>query len=251
LLAIGKEDDVFILRTIVSWGWSPVLIAVLAVVGVIYEWPVEVVAPSVGVILIIGLVVVVVGVRERQVEATALRLKQLAGYFNRRFTGNSPLSIFAVIDHLFSIENPQLWEWARACGMSQRIFDTWCNSFIDRVESDIRMRRYDIYLRAYVNELWLLNNHYYEFIQQFYEIAEKIETPKETIDQYNRFAVEYNTYVQNFQDSIAELKKTSKTEIEPPSVKLARELSGVKPSQATQEGEAKPPQTTPDKGYYL
>ncbi|MFC2011232.1 hypothetical protein ACFLUR_02970 [Chloroflexota bacterium] len=215
----------FILRTIVKWGWSPILISGLAVVSVIYEWPIEVVAPSVGVILVIGLVVAVVSVRERQAEAAALRLRQLAGYFNRRFTGNSPLSIFAAIDSLFGIENPQLWEWARACSMSQRIFDTWCNSFIDRVESDIKMRRYDIYLRAYVNELWLLNNHYYEFIQQFFEIAEKIEIPQEALDQYNRFAVEYNTYVQNFQDSIAELKKTSNTEIEPPSVKLAKELS--------------------------
>jgi len=228
LLAIGKEGDMFMLRTIVNWGWSPILISALAVVSVIYEWPIEAVAPSVGVILLIGLVVAVVSVRERKVEAESLRLRQLAGYFNRRFTGNSPLSIFAVIDSLFGIENPQLWEWARACGMSQRIFDTWCNSFIDRVESDIRMRRYDIYLRTYVNELWLLNNHYYEFIQQLFEVAEKIEIPQETIDQYNRFAVEYNTYVQNFQDSIAELKKTSKTEIEPPSVKLAKELSVVK-----------------------
>ncbi len=232
----------FILRTIVNWGWSPILIAVLAVVGVIYEWPVEVVAPSVGVILVIGLVVVVVSVRERQVEAAALRLRQLAGYFNRRFTGNSPLSIFAVIGTLFGIENPQLWEWARACDMSQRVLDTWCNSFIDRVESDIRIRRYDIYLRLYLNELWLLNNHYYEFIEQFYEVAEKIEIPKETIDQYNRFVMEYNAFVGNFQDSIAELKKTARTQIEPPSVKLARELAGVKPSRDTQEGEVNPSQ---------
>ncbi len=241
----------YILRTIVNWGWCPILITALAVVGVLYEWPIEVVAPSVGVILVIGLVVAVVRARERQLELSSLRLRQLAGYFNRRFTGNSPLSIFAIIDGLFSIDNPQLWEWARACDMSQRVFNTWCNSFIDRVESDIRMRRFDIYLRTYLNELWLVNGHYYEFVEQFYEIAEKMEIPPETIDQYNRFVVEYNTYVENFRDSIAELKKTAKTEIEPPSVKLARELSRVKPLRDAQEGEVKPSQDTERRGYYL
>lgn len=230
----------FILRTIVSWGWSPILIAVLAVVGVIYELPLEVIAPSVGVILVIGLIILVVRVRERRDEAVALKLRQLAGYFNRRFTGNSQLSIFAVIDSLSGIDNPQLWEWVRACDMSQRVLDTWCKSYIDRVEADLRIRRYDIYLRLYLNELWLLNNHYYEFIEQFYEIAEKIEIPRETVDQYNRLVLEYNSFVQNFQENIAELKTTARTQIEPPSVKLARELSGVKPSRATQEEEVKP-----------
>ncbi|MBA7687915.1 hypothetical protein ES703_96389 [subsurface metagenome] len=112
------------------------------------------------------------------------------------------------------------------------------------------MRRFDIYLRTYLNELWLVNSHYYEFIEQFYEIAEKVEILPETIDQYNRFVMEYNIFVQNFWDSIAELKKTARTEIEPPSVKLARELSGVKPPQATQDKEEKPPQTRNSRGYY-
>ncbi|MFC2016660.1 hypothetical protein ACFLUF_02990 [Chloroflexota bacterium] len=191
-----------------------------------------------------------ISARERQMELSALRLRQLAGYFNRRFTGNSSLSIFAIIDSLFSIDNPQLWDWARACDMSQRIFNTWCNSFIDRVESDTRTGRFSIYLRTYLDELWLLNNHYYEFIEQFGEIAERIEIPPETIDQYNRFAVEYNSFVQNFRDGIAELKKTAKTEIEPPSVKLARELSRVKPLQAPRDEEEKP-DTTRGGGYYL
>ena len=98
----------------------------------------------------------------------------------------------------------------------------------NRMESDIRTRRFDVYLHTYLNELWLVNSHYFEFVEQFYEIAEKVEIPAVTIDQYNRFVVEYNTFVQNFRDSIAELKKTAKTEIEPPSVKLAKELSAVR-----------------------
>jgi len=240
-----------ILRTIINWGWSPVLITALAVLGFIYEWPIELVAPLLGVILVIGLVVAVIGARERQLELSSLRLKQLAGYFNRRFTGNSSLSIFAIIDSLFKVDNSQLWDWARACDMSARIFNTWCNSFISRLESDIRTRGFSAYLRTFLNELWLINSHYYEFVEQFYEIAEKVEIPPETIDQYNRFVMEYNSFAQNFMDSIAELKKVAKTEIEPPSVKFARELSRVKPLQATKEGEAKPSKATRDKGYYL
>ena len=52
-----------ILRTIVNWGWCPILITVLAVLGVVYQWPVELVAPVLGVILVIGLVVAVVSAR--------------------------------------------------------------------------------------------------------------------------------------------------------------------------------------------
>jgi len=214
------------LRTIVSWGWCPILITTLAVVGCIFEWEIGVVAPVLIVILVIGLVTAVVRAREKELEFSSQRLKQLAGYFNRRFTGNSSLSIFAIIDSLFNIDNPELWDWARACDMVQRVFNTWCDSFIDRVESDIRTRRFTIYLRTYLTELWLVNSHYYEFIEQFYEVAQKVEIPKETIDQYNRFVVEYNVFAQDFRDNISELKKVAKTEIEPPSVKFAKELPG-------------------------
>ncbi len=216
----------YILRTIVSWGWCPILITALAVVGYVFEWGIWAVAPYLFIILAIGLVIAVVRAREKQLELSSQRLRQLAGYFNRRFTGNSSLSIFAIIDSLFNINNPELWDWARACDMAQRIFNTWCDSFIDRVESDIRTRKFNIYLRTYLTELWLVNTHYHEFIEQFYEIAQKVEIPKETIAQYNRFVVEYNAFAQDFRDNISELKKVAKTEIEPPSVKFAKELPG-------------------------
>ncbi len=242
----------YILRTIVDWGWSPILITVLAVVGYIYEWPIGALVSVLGVILIVGLVVAVVGAKEKALEHSLQRLRQLAGYFNRRFMGNSSLSIFAIINSLFNIDNPKLWDWARACDMSQRIFNTWCSSFIGRVESDTRTRRFDVYLHTYLNELWLVISHYYEFVEQFHEVAEKVEIPRETIDQYNRFVVEYNAFAQDFRDSISELKKVAKTEIEPPSVKFAKELAEVKSPQVTQEGEVKPSQTTRDnRGYYM
>jgi hypothetical protein len=241
-----------ILRTIVSWGWCPILITALAVVGYIYEWPIAALAPVLIIILVIGLVMAVTGAREEELEHSSQKLRQLAGYFNRRFMGNSSLSIFAIIASLFNIDNPKLWDWARACDMSQRVFNTWSSSFVARVESDTRTRRFDVYLRTYLNELWLISSHYHEFVVQFYEIAEKVEIPRETVDQYNRFVMEYNAFIQDFRDSISELKKVARTEIEPPSVKFAQELSGAKSLQATQEGGEKPSQTTRDsRGYYL
>ena len=169
-----------------------------------------------------------VAARGRELETSAQRLRQMAGYFTRRFTGNSSLSIFAIINDLFKVDNPQLWDWARACDMAQRVFNTWCDSFISRVESDIRNRTFGAFIRLYLNELWQLNTHYYEFVVQFYEIAERIEIPPETLEQYNRFVTEYNAFVQDFQGTIAELKRVPRTQIEPPSVKLARELPVVK-----------------------
>ena len=216
----------YVLKTIVKWGWSPILITTLAVVGYIYELPVEVIAPALVVILIIGLVLAVIGAKEKKLELSSLRLRHLAEYFNRRFMGTSSLSIFAIIDSLFNIDDPKLWEWARACDMSRRIFNSWCDSFISRVESDFRSRRFYVYLRDYLNELWLVNNHYFEFVEQFYEVASKVEVPRETISQYNRFVMEYNAFAQHFRDNISDLREITKTEIEPPSVKLANELSG-------------------------
>ena len=96
------------------------------------------------------------------------------------------------------------------------------------MESDIRTRRFTLYLRTYLNELWLINSHYYEFVEQFYEIGGKTEFPPETIDQYNRFVMEYNAYAQDFRNTISEMRKVTATEIEPPSIKLAQELAAVR-----------------------
>jgi hypothetical protein len=239
----------YILRLIINWGWCPIVITALALIGYVYEWPMWFLAVVLVVILIIGLVVAIARAGEKELERASMRLKQLAGYFNRRFTGDSALSIFVVIRSLFSIENAKVWAWARECEVAQRIFNTWCDSFIDRVESDIRTRNFGIYLRTYQSELWLITNHYYEFIEQFYEVAESVEIPKETIDQYNRLVEEYNAFVQNFRDNLAEMRRVARTEIEPPSVKFAKALPG---KQATpQEEETKPPRTPHERGQIV
>jgi len=189
-----------------------------------FEWPIEALLPTLIVILAIGLLVTVIKARERQLEDSAVRLRQLGEYFNRRFMGDSSLSIFVIIDTLFNIDNPKLWDWARACDMAQRIFNSWSNNFVSRLESDIGIRRFGEYLYTYLNELWQITSHYHDFVEQFYEVGEKVEIPQETIDQYNKFVMEYNAFAQNFRDNITELRNIARTGIEPPSVKLAREL---------------------------
>jgi len=215
-------------RNMAGWLWWPIAITVVALVGSVYEWPIEALAPVLVAVLVSGLVTAVTGTRRQRLELSLSRLRQMAGYFNRRFMGDSSLSIFAIIDTLFTIDNPKLWDWARACDMAKRLFNTWCDSFINRIESDVRSGRPQAYLYTYLNELWLVNNHYYEFIEQFYEVAGTVEIPKETKDQYNRLVMEYNAFAQDFRDTISELKKITRTEIEPPSVRFAQELTAAK-----------------------
>ncbi len=214
-------------RSVSNWIWCPIIITVLALVALRYEWPISASAPVLITILVIGLTLSVSGARRKELELSLLKLRQIAGYFNRRFMGDSSLSIFAIIDSLFRVDNPQLWDWARACDMSRRVFNTWCKSFLDRVESDVQSGRLETYLHTYLNELWLMNGHYYEFTEQFYEVAEKVKLPQETIAQYNRFVMEYNAFAQEFRDNISHFKKITRTEIEPPSVRFARELALV------------------------
>ena len=218
----------YLLKIIVNRGWYPALITALAVAGYFREWLREFIVPALIILLAIGLVVTVIRAREKQLELSAVRLRQLAEHFNRRFMGDSSLSIFVIIDTLFSLENPKLWEWARACDMSQRILNGWCSSFVDRAESDLGLRKFADYLYTYLNELWLITSRYYEFIEQFYEATEKVEVPPETIDQYNKLVMEYNAFAQTFRESITELKNIARTGIEPPSVKLAREITAAK-----------------------
>jgi hypothetical protein len=232
-------------------GWAPVVIGALGVVGYIYQWSIPLIVTLMVVVLVVGLVVAATDAREKELQRYSLKLRELAGYFCRRFAGGSSLSIFAIIDGLFNVDNPQLWDWARACDMSQRVFDSWCDSFISRVQSDVRTRRYTIYLRTYLNELWLMNNHYYEYVEQFGEIAEKVALPQETVDQYHRFAAEYNAFTQNFREHIVEMRKVARTEIEAPSVKSAKELPEVKPPPPAPEGKEKLPSPAEHKGYIM
>jgi phosphatidylglycerophosphate synthase len=235
----------YIFSTIVRWGWCPIVITVLAIIGYQYKWPLLVLAAVLVAILIIGLTVAITVARERAVERASIRLKQLAGYFNRRFTGDSAVSIFVIIRSLLTSDNARVWGWARETEVAQRIFNTWCDSFTDRVESDIRTRRFVLYLRTYQSELWLINSHYYEFMEQFCEVAQSMPLPVELIDQYNRLVEEYNAFIQNFRDNIAELRRVARTEIEPPSVKFAKALPAA--GRATLEEETKPVMPPPKK----
>jgi hypothetical protein len=211
-------------KTLISRGWYPALITAIAVVGIIYNISINILVPTLVIILCLGLIINIITARKSELERQAVKLTQLTTYFNRRFMGNSSASVFAVIEGLFSLEDPKIWDWARACGMSQRIFDTWSDHFSTRAESDLRARRYSVFLHTHLDELWAINNHYHEYTEQFCEIAEKYDISVETVEHYNRFAAEYNAFVQNFRETITELRNVARTQIEAPSVKLAREL---------------------------
>ena len=208
-------------------GWFPALITVVAVLGLIFYDKISytITVPVLIIMLCIGIVVAVINARQAQVERQSLRLSQLATHFNRRFMGNSTLSIFAIIDTLFGLENQQVWEWARGVEMTRRVFDSWAEHFAGRVETDLRNRRFTSFLQTHINELWAINNHYYEFVEQFSEIAQRFEVPKETVERYRKFAEEYNLFVESFRDAINELKTIARTQLEAPSVKTARELA--------------------------
>jgi hypothetical protein len=218
------------LRSILSRGWYPALITAVAVVSLIlYDViPYTVVVPCLIVILCIGLVMTIINARKNALELQSMRMSQLASYFHRRFMGNSSLSIFAIIDSLYALEDPKIWDWARACGMSQRIFDSWSENFIARVETDLRHRRYTMFLQTHLTELWAMNNHYYEFIEQFGEVAAKYPVSPDTLAQYNRFVNEYNAFAENFRQAITELKSIARTQLEAPSIKSAPELMARK-----------------------
>ena len=216
-----------VLKAIIYHGWALIIITVVAIVGYVYDWPIELLTSILGVVLVIGLAATVIGAREKELEKSSHKLRQLAGYFCRRFMGDSSLSIFAIIDSLFKTDDHKLWDWARACDMSHRVLNTWCSSFTSRLEVDTRTGRFTIYLRSYLNELWLMSNLYYEFGEQFYEIAQKKPMPAETLEQYRKFTLEYNSFVEQFQETISELKHVARTEVEPPSVKMAYNVSGI------------------------
>jgi hypothetical protein len=218
------------LKTIVYRGWALILISVVTIVGYVFEWPIAILGTIIGIVLIIGLVATIVDAREKELEKTSQKLRQLAAYFSHRFMGDSSLSIFAIIDSLFKTDDHKLWDWARACDMTERVFNTWCSSFTSRLEVDTKTGRFTICLRNYLNELWLMTNLYYEFVEQFYEIAQKMAIPAETIEQYHKFTVEYNSFTTQFREIIGELKQLAYTEVEPPSVKLAQEILVAPPN---------------------
>jgi hypothetical protein len=231
--------------------WAPVAIAVLAALGFLYQWPLEITVPVLSVLFLVGIIIAVSYHKMRKLERLSLELKDLAVYFIRRFTGHSSLSIFAAINGLFNVDSPGLREWVGASSMSQLIFNAWCEGFAARVESDNRAKRLRLYYRTYLGELWSMVIHYQDFIEQFYEVAEKIEIPQETTDQYNKFVTEYNSFAQRFQGYIGKLRSADKTEIEPPSVKLAKELTAKRSSQPEPKDNIKLPEHNDHKGYIM
>ena len=235
---------------IIKFIWSPVLITVLAIVGYFYELPIEIIAPVLFVILLIGSITTALYLKERRLAKAIVFLKGQGEYFIRRFASDSQLSIFAIINSLKSSE-PGIREWLRACNTGQLIFNAWCESYIARIRNDDRNGNVRHYLHTYLVELWSIVNHYHEFVEQFYEVASKSNISDDIIEQYKRFADEYNTFVLRFRDHIGELRRMSRTEIEPPSVRTAKEILPVSQRRTEQNIEEKVPRPKDNRGYII
>lgn len=242
-----------VLKAVLNWIWSPIVIAGIAIAGYFMEWPIEATVPAMIVVIIVGIIGVVVGAREKETERLSERLRHLMSYFNRRFMGDSSLSIFAIIESLFKTEDTKLWEWARSCDMAQRVFNTWSQGIGERLEVDTKTARFGIYIRTYLNELWILNSLYYEFVVQFQEVAESVDVPPETVEQYNKFVNEYNAFTENLRTFIGDALEMGKTEIEAPSVKDAVPVTRMVRFEAKkmEEPEQCTPQQKDNRGYYM
>ena len=65
----------YLLRTILNWGWCPISITVLAVIFCAYELSVWVLAPILVIVLAIGLATAVIGVKESELERASQKLR--------------------------------------------------------------------------------------------------------------------------------------------------------------------------------
>jgi len=208
-------------KNLLVWLWSPILMLLVSAVGILAEWESWLTLVLMGAVMLVGVAIAIITAQERQNEKISDRIRQISGYFTRRFGGESSYSVFAIIRELFRTKDPELWEYAHACEQTERVYNTWCENYISRLETDSATGRFAIYIRRYLQELWMLNNLYHEYIEQFRDIAEKVELPTEIIEQYNRFSAEYNSFTNSFRELINLALKSGKTELDANSVKDA------------------------------
>ena len=209
------------LKNIIVWIWSPIIMLGIAIGGMLAGWESWITVVLMSVVLVAGVAVAIITAAERENEKISGNIRQLASHFTRRFGGESSYSIFAIIRELFRTQDPELWEYAHSCEQTERVYNTWSENFISRMETDSATGRYTLYIRRHLQELWMLNNHYHEYIEQLRDIAEKVNLPTEMIEQYNRFSAEYNSFVNSFREIISSGHKSGKTNLEANSVKDA------------------------------
>jgi hypothetical protein len=94
------------------------VIAVLAIVGRLYLWPLEMLVPILFILLLIGILMAVSYDRERRLEHSLLKLKELGAYFVRRFAGNSSLSMHILSVVLLAIHLCLSLPSSMVCSMS-------------------------------------------------------------------------------------------------------------------------------------
>ena len=90
--------------------WVPIVMAGVAILGYLYFWPLEMLAPILAVLAVTGIIMAILHDRQRNLGNSLVTLKELGAYFVNRFAGNSPLSIFIIIGGLTNSENTTVRE---------------------------------------------------------------------------------------------------------------------------------------------
>lgn len=219
--------------------------------GLSLPWPNELVAAALGAVLIIVAVSLLWIFGRKRQQRSAIKLRDLATYFTRRFAGTSSLTVFSVIESLSDIDQPGVRDWVHHCSVNKRIFNAWCEGLTGRIESDGHAAGLVRSSHVYLRELWSMATQYQEFVEHLYEVAMTGRLPSDAVDRYNKFVAEYNPFVQRLQDYIGEQRSAHKTGIEPASVKLAREIARKQTPAPAPKEEARLSLPPDNKGYIL
>ena len=214
----------YTMKIVITRGWSLILVTVISIAALQMNWHIWAVAPTLVVILAAGLIVDFRRSKQQQLVTMADRLRDLIKHFCLTFIERGDTSVFNLIRNIPSSGSPELQGWQRGCDLSKRVLNQWLSRFVKRVDADVRIRKEENWLSDSVVEFCDINDLYYDFVEEFYRKASKEAVTKSDEESYNKLVTEYNAFVQNLRNYIAEFKKVAKIGIEPQSAKFAKEL---------------------------
>jgi hypothetical protein len=165
--------------------------------------------------------------QEKQVQI-ASKLKELAQDFRGRFVPNSSAySIFRLVDDMRGAkpEEKEYLAWAQGCNLGRDFLTYWATYLIERlsfiIESKPSQRKE---LSERFEEFRCMNHSYFQLVRAFREKANVLQIPKNLEDEYNKFVTEYNEFVRNLRNTVAEASGVLHLSVDPKSIEFADEL---------------------------
>jgi len=214
--------------------WGLILLAVLSIVTSLLvklpTWWLAVVS------IIIILVNETMEVRRSHHEKTlqiALRLKELAQDFEKRFVNTgSAYSIFYLINELGNAKSEKqetLKEWASGCILERDFLEGWLHSLFESLNLVVEQKaRQEKELSERCEEFRRMNHSYHRLVEAFYKRAKAGHIPETLENKYNEFVTEYNAFVQSLRDTMDEARKMLHLSIDPKSIVFATELRAMR-----------------------